>query len=651
MTARGNVPGVLSKMPVKIGLREEMIMGKNKRQKSQIPLNKEQEEAANSVFGVAAVIAVPGSGKTLTMTRRIGNLVQLHNVPPEKILGLTFTRNAAEAMRNRLVPVLEDLAQRVTLTTIHSFCHFLLRTEGRTFEILTGKNQIIFIREVMKRLRVKDLSVGMVLREISLAKNNLIPVEEFREIYIGDRTMLTVTDIYQAYDEEKSRKLLLDFDDLLVEAYHLLKDNEAIREKYRETYRHLLIDEFQDSNYVQLELLKILVTPDEDGSFWICGDDWQSIYAFTGASIGNILNFKEIFPGSKEFILNLNYRSTPQIIQACQNLIQWNIRKIHKELKTTNPDGEAVIVLESSSEEGEALNLVNEITDLVSCRGFAHRDITVLYRANFQSRIVEESFCQHKIPYHIENGLNFYQRHEVKVLLDYLRVIHDPNSEAGDEALKSIINIPNRYIGRKFTAELEDYASGQGKHLYEALKSMRVDVPYLRKNIKDFTRLMNPLIEDAQNLQPADVIHLLRNALDYDRFITEDDIPSPDDVKIQNLDQLQLSATKFKDIGNFLTYTDSFQDEAAHSKDGIALMTIHKSKGLEFPVVFVIGLVEGITPTKKGDIEEERRIVFVAISRAMQILYLSYSHTFLGVAVKRSIFIDEILGTKTESVN
>jgi DNA helicase II / ATP-dependent DNA helicase PcrA len=621
-------------------------MGK-KKSKALPQLNLQQEEAANSILGIAAVIAVPGSGKTLTMTRRIGNLVKLHQIPPEKILGLTFTRNAAEAMRTHLIPVLEDLASRVTLTTIHSFCHFLLRSEGKTFEILTGKNQIIFIREIMKKLKVKDLSVGLVLREISLAKNNLIPVKEFRELYVGDRTMLTVAEIYQAYDEEKARKLLLDFDDLLVESYRLLKDNEAVRDKYRETYLHLLVDEFQDTNPVQMELLKILINPDQDGSFWICGDDWQSIYAFTGASIGNILNFKDIFPGSQEFILNLNYRSTPQIIQACQNLIQFNTRKIHKELQTDNPDGEEVVVLEASSEEGEALNLVNEITDLIDCRGYAHKEIAVLYRANFQSRIVEEAFCQHKIPYHIENGQNFYQRHEVKVLLDYLRLIHNPNSEAGDEALVSIINLPNRYISRKFVAELEEFAGRHGQHLYEALKSMRVDVPYLRKNIKDFVRLMDPLIEDAANLHPADLIHLLRNALDYDRYITEDDIPSPDDTKIQNLDQLQLSAVKFKDIGNFLAYTDSFQDEAVHDKNGVSLMTIHKSKGLEFPVVFVIGLVEGITPTKKGDIEEERRIVFVAISRAMQLLYLSHSHTFLGTPVKRSIFVDEILGTKT----
>ena len=433
-------------------------MGKNKKKKGLMALNKEQEEAANSVLGIAAVIAVPGSGKTLTMTRRIGNLVQLHNVPPEKILGLTFTRNAAEAMRSKLIPVLEDLASWVTLTTIHSFCHFLLRSEGRTFEILSGKFQIIFMREVMKRLKIKDLSVGMVLQEISLAKNNLITVREFLKIYTDDRSMIKVAEIYQAYDEEKSRKLLLDFDDLLVEAYRLLKDNQIIREKYRETYRHLLVDEFQDTNPVQMEILKILAYPEQDGSIWVCGDDWQSIYAFTGASIGNILNFKEIFPESKEFILNLNYRSTPQILRACQNLIDHNTRKIDKELMTNNPDGEKVIILEGSTEEGEAINLVNEIKDLVEGRGYAHKDIAVLYRANFQSRVVEEVFCQNKIPFHIENGLNFYQRHEVKVLLDYLRVINEPNSEIGDEALTSILNVPNRYIGGKFKAELGEYA-------------------------------------------------------------------------------------------------------------------------------------------------------------------------------------------------
>jgi DNA helicase II / ATP-dependent DNA helicase PcrA len=610
-------------------------------------LNPEQEAAANFMLGICAVIAVPGSGKTLTMTRRIGNLVKLHGVAPEQILGLTFTRNAAEAMRHRLLPVLNELAGRVTLTTIHSFCHYLLRNEGRVFDMLTGKDQIIFLRGVMKKLNIKNLSLGMVLREISLAKNNLITVEEFRDLYEGDRTMLKVADVYQAYDLEKARRLLLDFDDLLVEVCKLLQGQAGLRDKYRETYKHLLVDEFQDTNPVQMELLKILANQDEESSMWVCGDDYQSIYAFTGASVGNILNFQEIFPGSREFILNLNYRSTPEIITACQNLIRHNLRKIDKELKTVNPKGEDIVVLEASSEEGEALNLVNEIVDLVERRGFAHKDIAVLYRANFQSRVVEEVFAQHKIPYHIENGLNFYQRPEIRVLLDYLRVIHEPESETGDEALIRIINIPNRYLGRRFVQDLEQEAHKQGVHLFEALHTIPLEVPYLRKNVQELVRFLEQLIAVKDELTPAELIAILRESLGYDRFITEEDIPSPDDVKIQNLDQLQLAAARYQDIGSFLTYADSFQDEAVNDKEGVSLMTIHKAKGLEFPVVLVIGLVEGITPTKKGDLEEERRIVFVAISRAMHLLYLSYSHTFLGTPVKKSMFIDEILGTKT----
>jgi DNA helicase-2/ATP-dependent DNA helicase PcrA len=303
-----------------------------------------------------------------------------------------------------------------------------------------------------------------------------------------------------------------------------------------------------------------------------------------------------------------------------------------------------VIVLESSSEEGEALNIVNEIRQLVS-QGYEYKDIAVLYRANFQSRVIEETFSQHKIPYHIENGLNFYQRSEVRFLLDYLRLIINPDSEEGNEALKSIINIPNRYISRKLVKELEEFSGKRNVHLYEGLKSMTIDLPYVRKNVKGMVNFLNPLMDYANNLTPSEVIHLLRNELDYDRYITDEDIPTPDDVKIQNLNQLQLSAVRYSDIRSFLDYTDTFQEEVSNDEEGISLMTIHKAKGLEFAVVFVIGLVEGITPTKKGDIEEERRIVFVAISRAMKILYLSYSHTYMGQPCKKSIFLDEIMDT------
>ena len=552
-------------------------------------------------------------------------------------------------MRQRLIPVLGNQAARVTLSTIHSFCHLLLRNEGRVFAILSGRDQLVFIRNVMRDLKVKNLSLGMVMQEISLAKNNLISVEEFRALYDGDKTMLKVADVYERYDLEKEKKYLYDFDDLLVRAYRLLSENPSIREKYTERYLHLLIDEYQDTNPLQLEILKALMAGSNNGSsFFAVGDDWQSIYSFVSASVRNIINFEQMFPGSRIFILNRNYRSTPQILRVCQNLIEHNERKIQKTLMTKNPGGEEVVVLEGSSEEGEALNLVNEIQELVWNRGFQYKDIAVLYRANFQSRVLEESFSQHKIPYRIENGLGFYNRPEVKKLLDYLRVISDPKSDAGDEALLSILNVPVRYIGRKVVTQLEEEAAGKGVHLYEALKSFRPDTPFIRKNVREFVSFLDPLTQLANTLHPAEVINLLRNSLDYDRYVTDEDIPTPDDSKIQNLNQLQLAATRFSGIKAFLEYTETFQDESTNDEEGVSLMTIHKAKGLEFPVVFVVGLVEGILPSKKGDIEEERRICFVAMSRAMKLLFLSWSHTYLGQPAKKSIFLDEAMGVKQD---
>jgi DNA helicase-2/ATP-dependent DNA helicase PcrA len=344
-----------------------------------LKLNEEQEKAAQFKDGICAVIAVPGSGKTKTMLERIGLLVNDHHIAPESILGLTFTRNAANEMRNRLVPVLGDLSSRVFLATVHSFCHTFLRLEGHLFDILSGKEQFVFIKNVIKKLKFKDLSIGMVLREISLAKNNLIGVDEFRQLYEGDKTMLKIADVFEAYDQEKSKRMLMDFDDLLVNTCRILKDDSNVREKYQEIFTHLLCDEFQDTNPVQMEIMKLLISENNngEGSFWICGDDAQSIYGFTGASVGNIINFKEMFPESEQIILNLNYRSTPQILRAAQNLIKHNEKQIQKELRTDNPSGDDVIVLESSSEETEALNLVSEISDLVERQGYAYPTISM----------------------------------------------------------------------------------------------------------------------------------------------------------------------------------------------------------------------------------------------------------------------------------
>ena len=324
--------------------------------------------------------------------------------------------------------------------------------------------------------------------------------------------MMHIGEVYETYDTQKKKKRLMDFDDLLIAAHNLIRDNQDIREKYREVFRHILVDEWQDTNPAQLELLKLLIGSNGNGdraSFWVAGDDAQAIYGFTGASLGNILAFKDMFPDSSQMFLTLNYRSTPQILTACHNLIQHNERQIRKDLKTNNPNGEDVIILESSSEETEALSLVNEIKDVVERRMLKYKNIAVLYRCNFQSRVVEEAFLQHKVPYHVQNGLSFYDRHEVRGLLDYLRVIKNASTDSGDEALLRILNAPNRYIGRTFHKALKEHAANKGLHLFDALKTMRIDLPYLRKNVKVFLEIMKPLVEESENLEPSETITLL----------------------------------------------------------------------------------------------------------------------------------------------
>lgn len=611
-------------------------------------LTAEQLKAAESKSRIVAVIAVPGSGKTLTMVSRIGILVNKFGIAPENILSLTFTKNAADSMRNRLFEILGDQSKRVHMSTIHSWCYYLLKREGVVFEIVSGKEQLILLKEVMKQLKIKDLSVGTVLREIALAKNNLINVQEFRDLFGGDKTMGKIADIYERYEELKEKKMLLDFEDLLVRSYELLDGNEELRRKYLEMFHSVLIDEFQDTNPIQMSLLRLLISENEDkSSFWVCGDDHQSIYSFAGASVGNILNFKTMFPVSEQFILDLNFRSSKKIVQACANLASHFKQQISKDFKAHNGEGEDVVVLESSNEATEAMALVREITDLVERKGYAYKDIAVLYRANFQSLYPEEAFLQNKIPYLIQGGQHFYNRREVKILLDYLRVINDPDSEEADEALLNILNAPVRYVTNALKAEIKEFSSNTGVHLYKGLKSMDLDWAFVKKNLRTFIKLMDPLIECVETLGPAEVLKQLRNKLDWDRWVLDQDVPTADDVVIENLNQLQLSAARYNDISSFLEYTDSFaESRVGDNKDGVHLMTIHKSKGLEFRAVFVIGMVENILPSAKGNLEEERRICFVAISRPKDLLFLSYPLSYLNQPAKKSIFIDEILGSE-----
>jgi len=609
-------------------------------------LNEQQKRASEFMCGICCVIASVGSGKTTTMTYRIGNLVR-NGVPPENILGLTFTRTASVAMKDKLKLVLNDDASKVTLSTIHSFCHRLLKEEDIRFEILHGKRQIWMIRKVIRKLKIQeDILTPVALREISLAKSKLISFERFLELHKENDFMCSVGRIYEFYELEKRKSLLFDFDDLLMKSHDILTKQEDVRDRYQQAFPHILVDEYQDTNPAQASLIKLLAgDPDQSNSLWICGDDWQSIYGFIGASVENILHFGEDHPGSKQFILNLNYRSSPQILQACQNLMSYNDFKIDKTLNTINPDGDTVIVFCASTEEKESAKVVTEIKDLVDRRGYKYRDIAILYRANSQSRAIEEELSKNDIPFWIENSSNFYERYEVAGLLNYLWLINDPNSAMADKALKKVINIPNRYIGRRFIADLEGYSKMNGLHLYEGLKSMPVKVAYLRKNVGQFTDFIDTLIGDKWDLDPVDLIFLIRTELDYDRFIADESSELYDDSS-NIIDQLQIAAGRFSDLHKFLEFTETVRNSSGGDKEGVALMTIHKAKGLEFPAVFVIGMIEGIIPHVSADIEEERRVAFVGLSRAMKLLYLSYSHFYMGKPAMKSSFLDEILKEK-----
>jgi len=611
-------------------------------------LNEQQRDAIDFTEGVAMVVAVPGSGKTLIMVERMARLVR-EGIAPENILGITFTKNAANTLKNRLRPLLGKQASRLSLSTIHGLCYRMLQSEGRLFTLLDDYKKIACLRRILEKLHINNVPLSLVISEIRFAKNRLISPDEYESLNRDDQTLHDIGQVYSDYEQEKDRRYFLDFDDLLTDTYQLLTENEDVRNKYSNIYRHILIDEYQDTNPAQLEIVKILVGCRGNRSLYVVGDDSQSIYSFTGASVDSILRFSKMFPTAHEFRLTLNYRSTPQILKACSNLISHNKLKIDKELITENCDGEHVIVMEASSADEEANLVASEIEAIITRNLFKLGEIVVLYRANFQSRAIEEALIEHNIPYCVENNTNFYQRYEVCRLLDYLRIIAEPFSKKANEALLNILNVPNRYLSNRFKRELKIYAKKRSIPMFTALQEMPLKILYEQRYTKELTDLIASLQEMAKKTTTVEIISTIRTSLNYDRHISDLDIPCPDDPKIANIDQLQLAASRFDDIELFLDHASRFQRKiiVEKEKSQVRLMTIHKSKGMEFPVVFMIGLVDGLMPMSQGDIEEERRIAFVGMSRASRLLHLSYATKYKDQPSEPSIFLREMANHRT----
>lgn len=605
-------------------------------------LNDQQRAATEFLEGTAIVVAVPGSGKTLTMIHRIAHLVK-NGIDPSTIVGITFTKNAASTLKDRLRSLLGEQAAQVNISTIHSLCYRILIAEGRQFKFLADYERSMIIQRIIKKLKLPEITTGQALCEICFAKSHILTPAQYIIAFAADRLTADIGRVYKLYEDYKSGKGLVDFEDLLTDTHHLLTTNNEVLVKYQTAYRHLLIDEYQDTNPAQLAIVKIIANTTGPHSLFVVGDDAQSIYSFTGASIDNVINFQSIFPLAQEFRLTLNYRSTPQILTACRNLISHNRLKIDKELHTLNQDGSNVHVMEAATEDDEALQIATEIKSLAA-RSIAYEDMVVLYRANFQSRTIEEAFLRNAIPFRLESGVSFYGRKEVSCLVNYLQVIHDPESDQGDIALLNILNVPNRYLGNKFISKLQGYSAANNQGLFAALKAMPIEVDYEKKGVQQFVQLIENLRAAAIHKTAAEVIQLVRAMVDYDKHFTESDSSGPDDQKTANIDQLCHVAEKYQNIAAFLKYVLPLsQVRQGPEGKGVRLMTIHKSKGMEFPVVFIAGLAENLLPFAKGEIEEERRIAFVGMSRASTILHLSHANTYNGKVTQRSIFLQEIL--------
>lgn len=603
-------------------------------------LNPAQQEAVLATEGPLLIMAGAGSGKTKVLTCRIAYLLE-KGVAPYRILAITFTNKAAAEMKERVHAMVGTQARDIWLSTFHAFCARLLRMEieglsgyKRNFVIYdTGDMQAV-VKSCLKQLNLdeKQFQPNSILATISNAKNALQGVYDFKRAASTFHEQ-KVAEIYELYQQKLRNNNALDFDDLLMLSVQLLDNNEEVRLRYQEKFRYVMVDEYQDTNHAQYLLARLLA----GGSRNLCvvGDADQSIYAWRGADIRNILDFERDYADAKVIKLEQNYRSTQVILDAANAVIEHNTSRRPKELWTKNQEGELITHYLANTERDEAQFIADTITKLNTVYRLPYGDAAVLYRTNAQSRVIEEAFMRTGIPYVMVGGLKFYDRKEIKDMLAYLRVIFNP---ADTISLLRIINVPRRGIGEASITRLMEFATLQGISLFDAISNPEA-VPGLtaraKRPLEDLAELIFNLIGEAQTLP---VVDLLNKVLAHSGYVAElenSDDPQ-DEARLENLRELLSVAKEFASgdlddtLENFLSHVAlvSDIDNASTSDEKVTLMTLHSAKGLEFPVVFLAGMEEGIFPHSRtlmneAEIEEERRICYVGITRARRKLYIS----------------------------
>ena len=626
-------------------------------------LNKEQQQAVQHTEGPLLILAGAGSGKTKVLTVRIAHLLA-QGVNPYEILAITFTNKAAKEMKSRVEGLVGDVANRIWLSTFHSFCAKFLRFElnnflgyNSNFTIYDTSDSQAVIKAALKALNLDDkyYPVGAMIGAISDAKNKLLFASDFRK-QARDFYEQKVADVYEYYERELRKNNALDFDDLLLVAVKLLQSNEAVLDKYSKRFRYVMIDEYQDTNHAQYLLAKLLA------SHWkniaVVGDADQSIYAWRGADIQNILDFEKDYPNCTSIKLEQNYRSTKIILDAANAVIENNEGRPKKNLWTDKTEGAKIQHFTAQSEHEEAAFIGDTIAKKHDIHGVPYGDMAILYRTNAQSRVLEEALIKRALPYTMVGGTKFYDRKEIKDVLAYLRVLYNPFD---DLSLLRIINVPKRSIGATTVAKLQDYARANGTSLFMTLTQLHlVDTikGKTKEKLEEFGILIFTLVAEMEDKTVLDILESILDRTGYLAQLEESTDPQ-DQARAENIGELLSVAKDFQDtnptgtVEDFLEQValvndvDSFEQEESK----VTLMTLHAAKGLEFPIVFLGGLEEGLFPHSRTlmnpeEIEEERRLAYVGITRAEKELYISNAttRTVFGrtSSYLPSRFIDEI---------
>lgn len=626
-------------------------------------LNREQAQAVQHTEGPLLILAGAGSGKTKVLTVRIAYLLS-QGVNPYEILAITFTNKAAKEMKSRVESLVGDVANRIWLSTFHSFCAKFLRFEldnflgyNSNFTIYDTSDSQAVIKAALKALNLDDkyYPVGAMIGAISDAKNKLLFASDFRK-QAKDFYQQKVADVYEYYERELRKNNALDFDDLLLVAVKLLQTNAAVLDKYSKRFRYVMIDEYQDTNHAQYLLASLL------SSHWkniaVVGDADQSIYAWRGADIQNILDFEKDYPNCTSIKLEQNYRSTKIILDAANAVIDNNEDRPEKNLWTDKTEGAKIQHFTAQSEHEEAAFIGDTIVKKHNIHGVPYGDMAILYRTNAQSRVLEEGLIKRALPYTMVGGTKFYDRKEIKDVLAYLRVLYNPFD---DLSLLRIINVPKRSIGATTVSKLQDYARTNGTSLFMTLTQLHLVDSIkgkTKEKLEEFGILIFTLVAEMDDKSVLDILEAILDRTGYLAQLEESTDPQ-DQARAENIGELLSVAKDFQDtnptgtVEDFLEQValvndvDSFEQEESK----VTLMTLHAAKGLEFPIVFLCGLEEGLFPHSRTlmnpeEIEEERRLAYVGITRAEKELFISNAttRTVFGrtSAYLPSRFIDEI---------